>query len=70
VRCPALVVAGDRDATVALAAKEELARGIPGARLVVVPDSGHATHYDQPELFNRLAREFVSSASGDRRMRA
>jgi pimeloyl-ACP methyl ester carboxylesterase len=70
VRCPALVVAGDRDATVALAAKEELARGIPGARLVVVPDSGHATHYDQPELFNRLAREFVASASGDRRMRA
>ncbi len=60
-RCPTLVVAGDRDATVALEAKEELARAIPGARLVVVEDSGHATHYDQAERFNRLALEFVAA---------
>ncbi len=61
VRCPTLVVAGDRDATVARVAKEELARGIPGARLVVVPDSGHATHYDQPEITNRVVLEFVTA---------
>jgi 3-oxoadipate enol-lactonase len=61
VSCPTLIVAGKRDATVALEAKEEIARGIPGARLVVVPDSGHATHYDQAEIFNRMALEFIRS---------
>jgi pimeloyl-ACP methyl ester carboxylesterase len=61
VRCPTLVVAGDNDGTVALEAKEELAHGIPGARLVVVPDSGHATPGDQPELFNRIVLEFIAA---------
>jgi 3-oxoadipate enol-lactonase len=67
VRCPALVVAGDRDSTIPLAAKQRLARGIPGARLVVVPESGHATPYDQAEMFNRIVLEFISGqCSGDR----
>ncbi len=61
VSCPTLVVAGDRDTTVALGAKEELARRIRGARLVVVPDSGHATPHDQPGCFNRLALEFTAA---------
>jgi pimeloyl-ACP methyl ester carboxylesterase len=61
VRCPTLVVAGDGDATVALEAKEELARGIEGARLAVVPDSGHATPGDQPERFNRIVLEFIGA---------
>ncbi|HKB26207.1 MAG TPA: alpha/beta fold hydrolase [Methylomirabilota bacterium] len=61
LRCPTLVVAGDRDAMVPLAAKEELARGIPGARLVVVADSGHATPADQPEAFNRVVLELVAA---------
>ena len=61
VRCPTLVVAGDRDSTVALEAKQELARAIPGARFALVPDSGHATHYDQPDVFNRIALEFLAA---------
>jgi 3-oxoadipate enol-lactonase len=60
LRCPTLIVAGDRDTTVSLAAKEELRRLIPGARLVVVPDSGHATPYDQMETFNQTLIGFVA----------
>jgi pimeloyl-ACP methyl ester carboxylesterase len=59
VRCPTLVIAGDRDLTIPLRAKQRLAQGIPGARLVVVPDSGHATPYDQAESFNRLVLDFL-----------
>ncbi len=44
---------------VPLRAKEELAAGIPGARLVVIPCSGHATPTDQPVAFNRLVLEFL-----------
>lgn len=57
---PTLVVAGERDRTIARAATEALARGIPGARFEIVSDSGHATHYDQSQVFNRLVLEFLS----------
>ena len=60
IRCPALVVAGDRDRVVPLEAKLRLGAAIPGARVVVVPASGHATPYDQPATFNRLLLEFLA----------
>jgi 3-oxoadipate enol-lactonase len=65
VRCPTLVVAGDRDQTVPRAAAEALRDGIRGARLVVVEDSGHATPIDQAEVFNREVVEFFLSLSTD-----
>lgn len=63
LHCPTLVVAGDRDTTVGLAAKRELQRLIPDARLLVVADSGHATPYDQFETFNRAVLAFLNSAT-------
>jgi pimeloyl-ACP methyl ester carboxylesterase len=61
VRCPALVVVGDRDLTVPLSAKVRLQQGIPGARLAVIRDSGHAPAYDQAEEFNRIVLDFLQS---------
>ena len=61
VRCPTLVVAGDRDTTVPLAAKRMLQRSIPGAQLLLVEDSGHATPCDQAERFTAALLVFVES---------
>ena len=61
ITCPTLVIAGDRDTTVPLRAKQFLAAHIPGARFELVADSGHATPIDQPETFNRLVMNFVES---------
>lgn len=61
VRCPTMVVAGTDDRTVAIDAKDALARAIPGARWVVVPDSGHVTNADQPAAFNELLKEFLAT---------
>jgi pimeloyl-ACP methyl ester carboxylesterase len=61
VRCPTLVIAGDRDTTVPLASKRLLQRSIPGAQLCVVGDSGHVTPHDQVERFNALVLAFVES---------
>jgi len=60
IRRPTLVVAGDRDTMVPLGPKLRLAAAIPGARIVVVPASGHATPYDQPATFNRVLLEFLT----------
>jgi pimeloyl-ACP methyl ester carboxylesterase len=61
ITCPALVIAGDRDTTVPLHPKQVLAARIPGARLEIVADSGHATPIDQPEAFNQLVLGFIES---------
>ena len=59
IACPTLIVVGDRDRTVPFAASETLLNGIPGARRLVVADSGHATPIDQPDLFNRAVLDFI-----------
>jgi 3-oxoadipate enol-lactonase len=61
IRHPTLIVAGDRDTSVPLAAKLALADAIPNARLLVVPGSGHATPHDRPEIFNRAVLEFLAA---------
>ena len=61
VRCPTLLIAGERDTTVPLAAKRALERSIPGAELIVVADSGHVTPYDQADRFNTVLLAFLGS---------
>ena len=63
IRCPTLVIAGERDTTVPLRAKRFLAAHISGARLEIVADSGHATPVDQPDAFNELLTRFLQSVS-------
>ena len=61
LRCPTLVIAGDRDRTVPLASKRLLQSSIPGAELLIVGDSGHATPYDQADQFTTALLAFVES---------
>jgi aminoacrylate hydrolase len=59
VTSPVLVLAGDRDRTVPFACAEALARGLPDARLIVIPDAGHALPYDQPDVFVGAVSQFL-----------
>ena len=61
LRCPTLVVAGDRDTTVSPASKRLLQQSIPGAELIVVGDSGHVTPCDQADRFNGLLLAFLNA---------
>jgi pimeloyl-ACP methyl ester carboxylesterase len=36
-----------------------MANKIPGARLAVIPNAGHAANIDQPQAFNDALREFL-----------
>ena len=64
IRAPTLVVAGEKDTTVTLSAKTELAVHIPNARLVIVPGSGHATPLDAVDAFNGLLLGFLAEVDG------
>jgi len=58
VRVPTLIVVGDQDQPF-LAPSEYMAKKIPGARLEVVPGAGHSSNLDQPDIFNRVLRDFL-----------
>jgi 2-succinyl-6-hydroxy-2,4-cyclohexadiene-1-carboxylate synthase len=55
---PTLVVAGALDAKY-VAIGEALAAAIAGARLAVVPESGHAVHLEQPDALAALVLEWI-----------
>jgi 3-oxoadipate enol-lactonase len=57
VKPPALIVNGELD--LALPLSRELAEGIPGARHVVIPGTGHACNLEEPQTFDRATREFL-----------
>ncbi len=59
ITAPTLVLAGSRDQVAPVAAAEELARGIPGARLVVLRGAGHLMHYERADEVNRLLLDFL-----------
>ncbi len=49
IKCPVLVLTSDTDNMVKREFSNELADGIPGAKLVVIPDCGHLTQLEKPE---------------------
>jgi len=58
IKVPTLILVGDHDQSDPAMSREMNAR-LPGSKLVVLPESGHMTFVDQPELFTRAIREFV-----------
>jgi pimeloyl-ACP methyl ester carboxylesterase len=48
---PTLVINGRRDVMVPTINSYHLAQNIPGAQLIIYPDSGHASLFQYPELF-------------------
>lgn len=56
---PTLVVVGEDDAVTPPEAAQDLERGIPGARLVVVPEAGHLSNLEAPDAFNGALAEFL-----------
>ena len=61
ISVPTLVVVGESDALVPLDVAEAMAKAIPNARLEVVPDAGHVSNLENPDAFNRVFGEFLST---------
>jgi pimeloyl-ACP methyl ester carboxylesterase len=59
IRCPTLVLVGDGDELTPPALSQEIAAGIPGARLVTVPDSGHLSTLEQPDAVNKVLVDWI-----------
>ncbi|ABD08833.1 Alpha/beta hydrolase protein [Rhodopseudomonas palustris HaA2] len=49
IRCPTLVISGDTDNTIPNSLSQEMAEGIAGAKLEIIPDCGHLPQIEQPQ---------------------
>jgi len=61
IHAPTLVVQGELDPLVAPANAQYLAQHIPGARLLLYPDTGHLVHIERAEELNRDVLAFLES---------
>jgi 3-oxoadipate enol-lactonase len=57
---PTLVMVGEQDPTTPVAASELIARGIPGARLEIIPDASHMAPLEAPDEVNRRLLAFLN----------
>jgi pimeloyl-ACP methyl ester carboxylesterase len=61
IAAPTLLLWGEADAYFPRAEQEHVAAAIPGARLVVYPDTGHAPNWERPE---RVAADLEAFVGG------
>src|SRR4030095_1297277 len=61
LRVPVALVVGEEDAKFRDRAGE-IARALPDARVLVVPEAGHAAHLEQPDAFAALALRFFAES--------
>ena len=53
IRCPTLVLCGAQDEPTPPHLSDEIAAGIPGSKLVKVPECGHLSTVERPEAVNK-----------------
>jgi len=59
ITAPTLVIAGKDDALITPENSEELANGIPGARLALIEHCGHMGMIERPESYTKLISGFL-----------
>jgi pimeloyl-ACP methyl ester carboxylesterase len=59
IRCPTLVLAGDGDELTPAELAREIAGGIAGSKLVIVPDCGHLCTVERPEPVNAALAQWL-----------
>ena len=59
IACPTLVLVGDGDVLTPPAQAQEIVAGIPGARLVIVPECGHLSTLERPQAVTQALVEWM-----------
>ena len=61
IACPTLVLVGEGDEATPPELAREIAAGISGSRLVMIPDSGHLSTLEQPQAVTAALVEWMRS---------
>lgn len=60
IKVPTLIIVGEHDESDPVMSKE-MSQKIAGSKLVILPESGHMTFVDQPNMFIKAMSEFVNN---------
>jgi len=61
VKVPTLVVAGEEDSIIPLQYSKRMQEAIPGAKVVVIPESAHMVNLENPNMFNSELSSFLDN---------
>lgn len=67
IAVPTLLIWGEFDVRSPLGVARHFERAIPDAKLVLIPDAGHLSNLERPELFNAAVRAFCREYPTGRR---
>jgi len=59
ISCPTLVLVGESDEPTPPPLAREIAEGIRGSRLIVIPDSGHLSTLERPAAATKALVEWL-----------
>lgn len=63
IAVPTLVLVGEHDTVTDLSVAQELATGIPHAKLEIVSGAGHLSNQEAPAIFNRMVADFLTDVA-------
>ena len=61
IQCPTVMLVGEQDRGTPPELAREIAAGIAGARLVVVPDCGHLSTLERPQAVTKALVEWMQA---------
>jgi pimeloyl-ACP methyl ester carboxylesterase len=64
IACPTLVIVGEQDILTPPDVAQAYAASIPGAQYVVIPQAGHLSNLEQPDMFVNTVSRFLASVAG------
>jgi 3-oxoadipate enol-lactonase len=59
IKVPTLVIHGDSDQIIPISEAQGMAAAISGAKLAVLPNTGHLLNLEQPEMFTQAIRDIL-----------
>lgn len=60
IQIPVLILAGKDDQIIPIVEAQAMNDLIPDSRLEIIEDAGHLLNMEQPEMYNRIVREFIT----------
>ncbi len=63
IKCPTLVLVGERDHGTPVEASRAIQANLPGAEMLVIPSAAHISNIEQSAVFNVAIRDFLTRMS-------
>jgi len=64
ISAPVLILTGAKDSIISTEMHAALVAALPKAEKVVIPEAGHASYAEYPDIFNTYVKEFAKKAWG------